>query len=76
MGVTIQKYFQFKKFRIRMREASTARVDSGLENSWTRYEQLAGSQYASTERAEIEVLSCVRGYHVYKDRWAVAVGEL
>ena len=26
--------------------------------------------------AEAEVSSCVRGYHVYKDRWAVAVGEL
>ena len=26
--------------------------------------------------AETEVPSCVCGYHVYKDRWAVAVGEL
>ena len=26
--------------------------------------------------AETEVPSCVRGYHVYKDRWAASVGEL
>ena len=24
---------------------------------------------------EIEVLSCIRGYHVYKDVWTAAVGE-
>ena len=38
----------------------TKRLDRG-------YEQLAGSRYASTKRAEIEVLSCVCVYHVYKD---------
>ena len=27
----------------------------GLENDWTGYEQLAGSLYASTKRAETEV---------------------
>ena len=59
-----------------MREASTVCVYPGLENSWTGYEQLAGSRYASTKSAEIEVLSCMRGYHVYKDRWAAAVGKL
>ena len=59
-----------------MRAASTVHIYPGLENGWTGYEQLAGSWYASTKRAEIEVLSCVRGYHVYKDRWAAAVGEL
>ena len=48
-----------------MREASTVRVYPGLENGWIGYEQLAGSRYASTKRAEIEALSCVRGYHVY-----------
>ena len=51
-----------------MREASTVRVYPGLENGWTGYEQLVGSLYASIKRAEIEVLSCLRGYHVYKDR--------
>ena len=35
-----------------------------------------GSRYASIMSAETEVPSCMRGYHVYKDRWAVAVGEL
>ena len=30
----------------------------------------------STKSTEIEVLSCVHGNHVYKDRWAVAVGVL
>ena len=44
--------------------------------SWTGYEQQAGSWYASTKSDEIEVLSCVRSFHVYKDRWAAAVGEL
>ena len=34
------------------------------------------SWYTSTKSAEIEVLSCVCGYHAYKDRWAAAVGEL
>ena len=58
MGVTIRKYFQLKIFRIRMQETSTVHVYPGLENSWC----------ASTKRAEIEVLSCVRGYDVYKDR--------
>ena len=24
---------------------------------------------------EIEVLSCIRGYHIYKDVWTAAVGE-
>ena len=24
---------------------------------------------------EIEVLSCIRGYHVHKDVWTAAVGE-
>ena len=50
-------------------------VYPGLENGWTGYEQLTGSQYAATKRAEVEV-SRVRGYHVYKDRQAAAVGEL
>ena len=68
MGVTIRKCFQFNTFRIRMREASTVSVYPGLENGRTGYEQLAGSRYASTKRAETEVPSCVRGYHVYKDR--------
>ena len=62
MGVTIRRYFQSKKFRMHMREHCT-----------TGYEQRAGSRYKS---AEIQVLSCVRGYHVCKDRWAAAVGEL
>ena len=66
MGATIRKYFQLKKFQIHMREASTVRVYPGSKNSWSRYEQLAGSQYASTKRAEKEILSCVRGYHMYK----------
>ena len=35
-----------------------------------------GSRYTSIMSAETEVASCVRGYHVYKDRWAAAVGEL
>ena len=59
-----------------MWEVSTVCVYPGLENGWTGYEQLAGSRYASTKRAKIKVLSCVFGYHVYKDRWAAAVGEL
>ena len=37
-----------------MWEMSTVCVYSGLENGWTRYQQLAGSQHASTKRAEIE----------------------
>ena len=49
-----------------MQEASTVRIYAGSENNWTGYEQLAGSRYTSTKRAELEVLSCVRGYHVYK----------
>ena len=55
-----------------MCEASTVRVYPGLENGWTGYEQLAGSWYASTKRAKIEVLSCVCGYHGQR----LAVGEL
>ena len=51
-----------------MQEASTVCVYPGLENDWIGYEQLVRSRYASTKRAEIEILSCVRGYHVYKDR--------
>ena len=51
-----------------MGEASTMPVYPGLENGWTGYEQLAESRYASTKKAEIEVHSCMRGYHVYKDR--------
>ena len=39
-------------------------------------EQPAGSRYASTMCAEMEIPSCVRGYHVYKDIWAAAVREL
>ena len=41
-------------------------------------EQPAGSRYASTMSAEMEIPSGVRGYHVYnnKDIWAAAVGEL
>ena len=52
------------------------RVYPDLEKGWTGYEQRTGSQYTSTKGVEIEVLSCVRGYHMYKDRWAAAVGEL
>ena len=59
-----------------MQEVSTVRFYSGLENGWTGYKQLAGSRYASTKRAKIEVLSCMCGYHVYKYRWAAAVGQL
>ena len=44
-----------------MREECTVCVHPGLENGWTGYEQLEGSRYASIKRAEIEVLSCVRG---------------
>ena len=69
MGVTIRKYFQSKTFKHKgMQEASTVRAYPGLENGWTGYEQLAGSPFTSTKRAEIEVLSCLRVYHVYKDR--------
>ena len=50
-----------------MREASTVPVYPGLENGWTAYKQLVESRYASTKRAEVEVLSCVRGFHVYTD---------
>ena len=39
-------------------------------------EQPAGSRYASTMSTEMEIPSCVRGYHVYKDIWAAAVREL
>ena len=52
------------------------RIYPGLDNGWTGYKKLAGSRYASTKRAEIEVLDCVRGYYLYKDKEAVAVGEL
>ena len=52
------------------------RVYPDLEKGSTGYEQRVGSRYASTKSAEIEVLSCIRGYHVHKNRWAVAVGEL
>ena len=47
-----------------------------LEKGWTGYEQLAKSQCTSVKGAEIEILSYVRGYHLYKDRWAAAVGKL
>ena len=51
---------------------------SRFRKSWTGYEQRAGSWYASTKSAEIliEVLRCMRGYHMYKNRWEAAVGEL
>ena len=52
------------------------RIYPDLEKGWTGYEQRVGSLYASNKSAEIEVLSCVLGYHVYKYRWAVAIGEL
>ena len=39
-------------------------------------EQPAGSRYAFTMNAEMEIPSCVRGHHVYIDIWAAAVGEL
>ena len=39
-------------------------------------EQPAGSRYASTMSAEIEIPSCVRGNHVYKDIWVAALREL
>ena len=41
-----------------------------------RIRAASGSRHASIMSAETEVPSCMRGYHVYKDRWAVAVGEL
>ena len=49
---------------------------SRFRKGWTGYEQRAGSRYAFTNSVELEVLSCVRGYHMCKDRWAAAVGEL
>ena len=39
-------------------------VYPGLENGWTGYEQLVGSRYAFTKRAEVQV-SCMRAYHVF-----------
>ena len=51
-----------------MWEASTGHVYPGFGNGWAVYEQLRGSLYASTKRAEIEILSYVPGYHVYNDR--------
>ena len=62
MGVTIRKYFQLQKFQIRTREASTVHIYPGLENGWTGYKQLAGSQQTSTKRTEIEVLTCVAAW--------------
>ena len=47
-----------------------------VEKGWIRSKQRAGSWCTSTKSAEIEVLSYRRSYHVYKDRWSVAVGEL
>ena len=58
MGLAIQNISN-NKFSIRIREASTVHVYPGLENGWIGYEQLAGSWYASTKRAEIEALTCV-----------------
>ena len=46
------------------------------ETSGGDKEQPAGSRYASTMNPEMEIPSCMRGYHVYKDIWAAAVGEL
>ena len=47
------------------------------ETSGEDKEQPAGSRYASTMSAEMEISSCVRGYHdVYKDIWAASVREL
>ena len=74
MSVTIQKYFLFKNFEYTY--GSTVRVYPALEKGRTGYEQRAGSWYASTKSADIEVVSCMCGYHVYNDRWAAAVGEL
>ena len=74
MGITIRKYFQIKNFEYTC--GSTVPVYPDLGKASTGYEQRAGSRYASTKSAEIEVLSCMRGYHVYNDRWAATVGEL
>ena len=58
--------------------AGAVRVYPNLEKGWTGYKQRVGSRYASIKSAEIEVLtcSCVLGYHVYKDVWGAAIGEL
>ena len=49
-------------------------IYQGLENGWNGYKQLAGSQYASTKRAEEEVLS--RHSYDVQDKQAAADGEL
>ena len=59
-----------------MRDSSTKRVSSGLENGYTEYEQLAESRNASTRRAEIEVYLAACVGIMYKDKLAAAVGEV
>ena len=78
MGVFYPKIFPIEKIlNTHAGGEHSARLSTpGLQNGWTRYEQLEGSWCASIKRAEIEVLSCVRGYHVYKDRQAAADGDL
>ena len=61
-------------FRLHMREHSARLLkEKGGEDKSSEWYI---SRDASIISAETAVPSCVRGYHVYKDRWAAAVGEL
>ena len=47
---------------------------------WALIEKIApramlNRQNEMAYRGEKEVTCCVRGYHVYKDTWAAAIGE-
>ena len=71
------KILPILKIQIRMWEVSTVSIYPGLENGWIGYEQLAGSRYTSTKRAEMRYLAaCVAIMCTKIDRQIAAVGEL
>ena len=75
MGVTIRNISNLKNFEYACGRRARGAGLSRLENGWTGYEQLEGSRYASTKRAEIEVLSCVRGYIIVSRSQTLPVRE-
>ena len=74
-GVTSENISNlYEKCRIHVREYSARLLkEKGGEDKSSERDD---GRYASIMSAETEVPSCVRGYHVYKDRWAAAFGEL
>ena len=78
---TIIRFFSCRKFLSKKSSRKTIFTQTKLDENnftsrvwWALIEEIAPR--AEEMACEKEMARCVRGYHVYKDMWAAAIGEV